>query len=192
MKKGTLIISVIAIAIAIYGYAENRKYHKAVVVLQKEHIKLNKIIKKFLEVPTPEHEYLENGTAAPNFNLENTKGEYIEPDFSTKPNTLLVFSARGCSHCDEFYPSLDSFAKKYPEKIDIVIAKTESSVALNKRFLDSTGYNFKVLNANQSIFDDYKIDGTPTCVLLDKDTHVETTFIASTLSELEYATEIKE
>lgn len=192
MKKSTILLSILALGIAIFGYVENRKYHRAVVVLQKEHIKLNKIIKKFLEVPSPDHEYLENGIPAPSFSLPDTNGDSIAHNFSKKAHTLFVFSAKDCHYCEDFYPSLDSFTKKYPEKLDVVVLQTDSDVESNKTFLEEKGYSFKMLNANQELLDDYKINGTPTAVLLDASYAIKTTFVANTLSEIEYATEIRD
>jgi thiol-disulfide isomerase/thioredoxin len=189
MKKSTILLSVVALGIAIFAYVENRAYHRAVVVLQKEHIKVNKILKKMLEVPSKGHTYLKPGIAAPDFSFPNADGEYVQQNSTDAEHTLLVFSNKGCHYCDEFYPVLDSFAKAYPE-VPVVVLKGYSDQEYNRKFLDSTGFDFTVLDATQAIFDAYKIDGTPTCVYLDAAHKIVSTFGAENVDEIKYATEL--
>ncbi len=186
MKKSTLVLSLLALGMALFGYVENRKYHKAVIVLQKEHVKINKILKKILEIPSEGHSYLEVGTPAPEFSLADANGAFVTQNTSDKANTLLVFSNKNCHYCEAFYPVLDSFANGNPE-VSVLVLQGESNQEMNKTFLDTTGYNFKMLVSNDSILDAYKIDGTPTCVYLDSNSKVLTTFSAASLDEIRYA-----
>ncbi len=180
MKNVNFVLSIIAIGMSIFMYIENREYHKAVVDLKNTQRELSKTD----HVQTEEKSnYLKKGTIAPSFSYPDENGDTVHENYSNKKYTLLVFSSSQCPYCMEFYPVLDAF-QKANTNTEVLVLQEFSTPESNKKFLDSTKYNFKMLAAVDEVYDNYKIDATPTCVFLDSEHTVDSTLIAPTLGEL--------
>lgn len=107
------------------------------------------------------------GTLAVDFSLENTRGEQVSLGSFGKKDKLLVFSSASCQNCQNFYPALDQYAKSQSQ-IAVVVLQIDASAAENQRKVAKEGYHFDLLVANEKLFEDYLITGTPTSVLVDK------------------------
>lgn len=106
---------------------------------------------------------------APNFNLLNKNNTLVSNnDLLKYKKKLLVFTDRTCDHCIQFYPELEKFAKKHFNNFHIVVIQYDTSVKQLKETLSIKNYHFDMLAANDAVFIDYRITGTPTIMLLNE------------------------
>ncbi|WP_299437470.1 TlpA disulfide reductase family protein [uncultured Aquimarina sp.] len=123
---------------------------------------------------------------APKFILKNQKDSNVGLDDLTKEKKkLLVFTREDCSYCEDYYPELNKFAKKYSTSFDVVVIKLDSNVKDTQKTLDEKKYYFEILKGNEKVFMDYHIQSTPTTYLLNKNNEIEMGAIVNNENELE-------
>lgn len=114
------------------------------------------------------------GSIAPNFSLEDSKGNMISlDDFKEKQYVLIDFWASWCSPCREELPYIKELYKKYHQHgFEIIsIAKDDKldlwGKAIAKEKIESWRHIF-LSEDNANIIKDYFVNGIPHKVLIDK------------------------
>jgi peroxiredoxin len=114
------------------------------------------------------------GSIAPNFSLEDSKGNMISlDDFKGKQYILIDFWASWCSPCREELPYIKELYKKYHQYgFEIIsIAKDDKldlwKKAIAKEKIESWRHIF-LSQDNANIIKDYFVNGIPHKVLIDK------------------------
>jgi peroxiredoxin len=108
------------------------------------------------------------GADAPNFTLEDENQKQVTlADYKGK-KTLLVFSSESCPYCEDYYPVLNAFKETQPN-VEVVIMQLQSDAIHNKIYKEQQGINATILAATQAEAQSYKIQKTPTSVLLDEE-----------------------
>jgi methylamine dehydrogenase accessory protein MauD len=126
---------------------------------------------------------LAEGIAAPTFTLQDENKQEIKlADYKGK-KTLLVFSQESCGYCQKFYPVLNEFVAQ-KEDVNVVIMQIGSTPEQNKKYKAQQGIKSTLLAATQNELMNYKVQVTPTSVLLDKEGKVIGSKTISQLEEL--------
>lgn len=121
------------------------------------------------------------GIEAPNFTLEDENQKQVTlADYKGK-KTLLVFSSEDCPYCENYYPVLKAF-KESKQDIEVVIMQLNSKAENNKTYKKQQGITATILAATQSDAQNYKIQRTPTSILLDEEGKV---IASETITELD-------
>jgi thiol-disulfide isomerase/thioredoxin len=94
-----------------------------------------------------------------------------------------MFSSTTCSACKDFWPLLKDFADKNP-KLNIVMI-SEGTLEEELRMKNQVDFNFLILQADQNIFKNYKVPGTPYLYLLDKNMKIVLAGFSDQLEEVE-------
>jgi peroxiredoxin len=123
------------------------------------------------------------GSQAPEFALMDENEQQINLSDYKGKKTLLVFSSEGCDFCKNFYPVLNKFIA-HSNDVQVVIMQLGSSPEKNKQYKKEIGINAPLLSATQSEMKNYKVKGTPTSVLIDKNGRVIGTENITQLPEL--------
>ena len=110
---------------------------------------------------------LASGTPAPDFSLEDENGQTVTLKDLFGKKTLLVFSQEGCPYCKNFYPVLNEFQLRDAE-VQVVIMQLESTPEQNKRYKAQEGIQAPILAATIQELINYRVEGTPTSILLDE------------------------
>ena len=86
--------------------------------------------------------------------------------------TLLVFSQDGCGYCEEYFPELSKFTNQRDD-IKVVVMQYGLSPEQNQAFKMSKGLEKATfLTATAEVMVSYKIQGTPTSILLDEEANI--------------------
>ena len=109
------------------------------------------------------------GSEAPNFVLSNLKGEKVELAQVVKEKpALLVFWATWCPTCLEEIPTLNEWAKKFPQ-LQILGINVQESMAHIKSFASKRGMKYPVLLDEQAdVAEQYGLIGIPAAILVAK------------------------
>ncbi|WP_299834710.1 TlpA disulfide reductase family protein [uncultured Tenacibaculum sp.] len=111
---------------------------------------------------------------APYFALPNKDGRIVTSDNLLQyKKKLLVFTDRTCDHCTAFYPELEKFAQKHKNDFYVVAIQYDTNTEQLQKFTSEKKYHFNMLAANDAVFIDYKIMGTPTIMLLDEKNFIQ-------------------
>lgn len=95
----------------------------------------------------------------------------------------MIFSATTCPYCKALYPSLKTFAQQHTDWQIIMVSKGLPSE--NQELLNTQGFNFPVLEADETIGDHYQVPGTPFIYLIDEKGFIIRSGYANTLKDLE-------
>ena len=135
-----------------------------------------------------------NGETAPQFTAQRINGETFDlSKYKGDKPVLLKFWATWCSYCLEEMPHLNATYDKYKGKLEVLTVNVgiNDSVSNVKDLFAKNGYNLPVVfDADGSLTSQYKVIGTPTQVLIDKDgkvrirTHLTTDALESAIEEL--------
>jgi peroxiredoxin len=108
---------------------------------------------------------------APNFHLEDIRGEKIELKYFRGKVIFLNFWATWCGPCKEEMPSIEALYNQFKEKnfIFLTVSVDYGGVKLVKEFVEKWHYTFPVLlDPKCEILDLYKVRGIPATFLIDK------------------------
>ncbi len=111
------------------------------------------------------------GAPAPEFLLKNSEGVEVSLASMNTTKKILVFSSPDCHYCTEYYPELDKFTKANSD-VAVVVIQAASTPERNKELITDNEYTFKVLAGDETVALSYRIQGTPTTIILDKDNTV--------------------
>ena len=123
------------------------------------------------------------GADAPDFNLEDENQNEVTLSNYTGKKTLLIFSQESCPYCEDFYPVLNAFQETEPN-VEVVILQLGSDSKSNKAYKMQQGINAPILAATQFDMENYKIQKTPTSVLIDEEGKIVATQNIKELDEL--------
>ncbi len=131
---------------------------------------------------------------APQFTAQRLNGETFDlASYKGDKPVLLKFWATWCSYCLEEMPHLNATYDKYQGKLEVLTINVgiNDSVRNVKQLFSENGYNLPVVfDADGSLTSKYKVIGTPTQVLIDRDgkvrmrTHLTTDALESAIEEL--------
>ncbi len=108
------------------------------------------------------------GTPAPEFMLKNSEGKEVSlATMNPNKKKILVFSSPDCHYCTEYYPELDKFTKANSD-VAVVVIQAASTPESNKQLITNNEYTFNVLAGDQTVALSYRIQGTPTTIILDE------------------------
>ena len=141
--------------------------------------KLAEADKKAEEASKP----LEAGIAAPDFSLPDENAQDMSLANYKGKKTLLVFSQESCPFCQNFYPVLNEFQDQKSD-VNVVVMQLGSSPEQNKQYKEQQGIKAQLLAATYAELQAYKVQTTPTSVLLDEDGKVLGSRNVSQLEEL--------
>jgi thiol-disulfide isomerase/thioredoxin len=112
-------------------------------------------------------------TKAPNFELLDINGKQTSlASLSDKP-TLLFFWAPWCSVCKFTMPNLEDFYQSHADEFNVVsVALSFQSPDEIVNFIRDNNYTFPTLLGNDTLTEDYKIQGFPTYYVIDTDSIV--------------------
>lgn len=165
-KKRVFLALIILIILSSCKLSKKKSFEKAAHNYQNDSVEIisdTTLKQEKISIITP----LEN-EFAPEFNLLDKNGETVTTnDLLKHKKKLLVFTDRTCDHCIAFYPVLEKFAKKYKDDFYIVTIQYDTNLEQLKKITSEKKYHFDMLSANDAVFIDYKITGTPTIMLLD-------------------------
>jgi thiol-disulfide isomerase/thioredoxin len=114
---------------------------------------------------------------APDFSLKNMSGETVTLSQLKNKVVVLDFWATWCGPCKESFPAMQQLVNKYKNDKDIVFLfidtwegetpqKNQETVA---KYITDNKYSFNVLfDVKKKIAKDYKIDGIPKKIVLDR------------------------
>ena len=124
------------------------------------------------------------GKQAIDFDLQmvGSDKQFSLNDIAGQP-ALLVFTWTDCIYCKEMYPELTQFSEKYPNIHTIMISR--GTPEANQELLSQQGFLFPVLQANDDIYEDYNVPGTPFFYYLNEDGNIQTLFFANSLEDIE-------
>jgi thioredoxin-related protein len=123
------------------------------------------------------------GVAAPDFTLIDENQKQVTLANYKGKKTLLVFSSEDCPYCENFYPVLNAF-KESKQDIEVVIMQLNSKAENNKAYKSKQGITSTILAATQDEAQNYKIQRTPTSVLIDEDGKIVGTETITELDQL--------
>ena len=126
---------------------------------------------------------LVKGSEAPKFSLSNEEGEKVKLEDLRGQKTLLVFSQANCENCEKFYPILNAFQEKQTN-VKVVLMHYGTTPMQNKAYKAKKGIKATMLAAAAQQMIDYKVQGTPTSVLLDSEGKVLGSKNVTNLDEL--------
>jgi thiol-disulfide isomerase/thioredoxin len=107
------------------------------------------------------------GNLAPNIAFEDESSLY---DIISE-QTLVVFWASWCPHCQEELPKVNNWAKEHPKTRVVAISLDDDKTAYEQAIqeLPNMMHHTDLKKWNGQTVKDYYVYGTPTFVLLDKD-----------------------
>lgn len=107
------------------------------------------------------------GNVAPNITFENSTSLY---DLQSE-QTMVVFWASWCPHCQEEMPKVNTWAKANPTSRVIAISLDDDKAAYETAIKEypELQHHTDLKKWNGKAVNDYYVYGTPTFILLDKD-----------------------
>jgi peroxiredoxin len=126
---------------------------------------------------------LAEGSDAPTFALKDENSQEVKLEDYKGKKTLLVFSQESCSYCKNFYPVLNEFKAQHKD-MNVVVMQIGSTSEQNKKYKQQEGIETPLLAASYEQLQAYKVQKTPTSILLDEEGKVLGTKTVSQLNEL--------
>ena len=139
----------------------------------------------------------ENGTAgnkpAPNFTVQNVKGEKTElADLSGKP-IVLNFWATWCSPCQRELPAFDKMYKVYGEKVQFLMVNVDGGGTAPQEIqqsMESAGFSFPLyFDLTNSAAAAYRVASIPISFFIDANGNIISSHLGS-MSEKQLENEI--
>lgn len=107
--------------------------------------------------------------SAPLFVLKTVDGVEVSLKELRGQNVLLVFAASTCSFCQQELSDLERFADLYRGRISVFAIYNQESSLVLQNYEKQNNINFPILvDRDGSIFQNYKVNGTPSHFLIDK------------------------
>lgn len=110
---------------------------------------------------------LNTGDQAPPFALKNLDDEDVTLDMYQGKELLLVFAQPDCEFCHNFYPELNKFIEQRSD-VETLVVQMDASPEISELQRDKFNIQTKVFPANSDIILDYKVQSTPTTILINK------------------------
>lgn len=126
---------------------------------------------------------LEEGSKAPSFALKDENAQEVTLADYKGRKTLLVFSQESCRYCQNFYPVLNAFQEQQ-EEVQVVVMQLGSTPEGNKQYKEQEGIKATLLAASTAELQAFKVQVTPTSILLDEEGYVLGSKTVSQLAEL--------
>jgi peroxiredoxin len=114
---------------------------------------------------------VKSGTKAPNFHLEDLKGQKVELRHLRGKVVFLNFWATWCSPCKEEMPSMEELCKQFKDKdfVFLAISVDYAGIKPVKEYIEKHRYTFPVLlDPKCETLDLFQVKGIPTTLLVDK------------------------
>ncbi len=116
---------------------------------------------------------LANGKPAPDFTVEDIKGNTISLSSIDKENTLLIFYASWCPHCKNILPEISNFYNEQEtNNLEVIAVSIDTSRSAYEQFINQDDYNWiKVCDYvgwDTQTAELYGIHATPTMILLNR------------------------
>lgn len=110
------------------------------------------------------------GTRAPTFSLPNLKGEVVTLDVLRARGLpiVLLFTDPHCGACDALMPKVDEWQRDYGDKITLV-SLSHGTAEANLAKAGTYRIGEVLLQQDHEVDDAYKVDGTPTALLVRPD-----------------------
>lgn len=144
-----------------------------------------------------DHDRLEVGDEAPNFELVTLEGEKVQLADLQGKKVFLNFWATWCPPCKEEMPEMQEFYDDYQEEVEVVALNatgTERKEEDVSDFIDEYGYTYPVLlDETGDVTETYKVFSMPTTYFIgtdgtiQKQTHIgpmDYDFMVETMEEL--------
>jgi peroxiredoxin len=115
-----------------------------------------------------------DGKVAPDFKLQNLKGDFVELSSMKGKKVLVYFFAPWCRICSLSSGNLNNLrASRDIEELEIlIIGLSWESVDELIKFAEKQGFTSPVLIGTSKQLEDYKIKGFPTYFVIDEDGRV--------------------
>jgi methylamine dehydrogenase accessory protein MauD len=123
------------------------------------------------------------GTKAPDFSLQNSDRQLISLKDYSGNALLMMFSQVGCPYCDNMYSNIKNFSEQH-QHIQIIMVSM-GTLEENKFLIENEKFSFTVLTADEAVFYDYHVPGTPFFMLIDENGMVVKHGFANSMEELE-------
>lgn len=108
------------------------------------------------------------GIPAPDFSLPDENEQEMSLASYKGKKTLLVFSQESCPYCKNFYPVLNEFQAQQAD-VNVVVMQLGSTPEQNKAYKTKEGIKAPLLAATFAELQAYKVQNTPTSILLDEE-----------------------
>ncbi len=118
---------------------------------------------------------IKRDTKAPDFRLENLKGEKLELKYFKGKVIFLNFWATWCGPCKEEMPSMEILYQQFKEKdfVFISISVDYEGRKSVKNFIEKQRYTFPVLlDPKCDVLDLYEVKRIPTTIIIDRNKKV--------------------
>jgi cytochrome c biogenesis protein CcmG/thiol:disulfide interchange protein DsbE len=124
------------------------------------------------------------GGLAPDFKLNSLSGVPMAlSQFKGKP-VLINFWASWCEPCKQEMPLIESYAKKYSDKLVVIGLDSEESPLIVQDYINRLGIKFTILiDSDGSVSDLFRINGFPTTVFIDPTGRIQAEQIGSLSDE---------
>ncbi len=111
------------------------------------------------------------GNRAPDFSLENLKGETVKfkVEKGEQSVTLLVFWATWCPACRDEIPEVNKFLDEYSKRgVRVLSVSVDKGGAGVADFMEKAGIKYAVLlDKDSTVAQEYKVRGIPNVLLID-------------------------
>ncbi|MGM0566874.1 MAG: TlpA family protein disulfide reductase [Bacteroidota bacterium] len=110
------------------------------------------------------------GEKAPPLKMPNRKGNMVSLDDVESEYILLVFWASWCPHCMDMLPDLEAFNRQFSDSVEVVTVSIDNEEeAWKAAAQEVTAVHLSTLQGWETpAVDDYRVYGTPSYFLLDK------------------------